>query len=553
MTVDNSLSIDQQALSNSDRAWRRWRVMFVIVAVLVPLGFVLITDHVWEDYLITFRVGRNLVLGHGLVYSPGSRVQGSTSPLGTLLPAFYYWLLHTEPFKPALWAFRLTSIVAFVTAGLIILKMMLKSPNADRLSPLFFVLLFLTEAKSVAYAVNGQECAFMMLFIAMGFWVAYHDMARHWWIAGLAWAGLQWTRPDGCIYVAALGLAGLFFYQKAKRDYLIGTLKAAGLCTVLYLPWFVFAWTFYGNPVPHTVIAKGTRPFPFSFLNPGEVLRKFLSAYPMLTVEVFEPIYASLGGWPAVLVDTYSLFMLAVGTIYWMIPSTDRLGRLGSLLFTMMCSYMSFVGMTYGAAPWYLPTIAFLGTISVSRAVYMIVIRIGNLDRPEWVVRPIQAATILASLFFLIGTTIQIKIQQLEVEDGNRKQIGLWLGEHMKPEETLFMEPLGYIGFYSEMPRIYDFPGLVAPEVVKARKRGSGSMQSVVIQLRPDWLVLRPHELRTFSQVPEIRNSYEVIKEFDVRPALRRYGSIPGSGYLLWDAQFSVLRKQTSTPSSPIP
>ena len=115
------------------------------------------------------------------------------------------------------------------------------------------------------------------------------------------------------------------------------------------------------------------------------------------------------------------------------------------------------------------------------------------------------------------------------------------------------MEPLGDIGFYSEMPRIYDFPGLVAPEVVKARKRGSGSMQSVVIQLRPDWLVLRPHELRTFSQVPEIRNSYEVIKEFDVRPALRRYGSIPGSGYLLWDAQFSVLRKQTSTPSSPIP
>lgn len=510
---------------------------------IVPLAFLLITDHVWEDYLITFRVGKNLVLGHGLVYSPGARVQGSTSPLGTLLPAFYYWLMHAESFKPALWAFRLTSIAAFVATGVIILRMMLKAPNADRLSPLVFAFLYVTEAKSVAYTVNGQECAFMMLFIAVAFRVINEDMAKQWWIAGLAWAGLQWTRPDGCIYVAALGLVGLIFYPHSKKDYLKATLKAVVLCALIYLPWFIFAWSFYGNPVPHTVIAKGARELPFSLLNPAEVLRKLISAYPALVVEIFQPIYAMLGGWPSFAVETYSFFMLAVGTVYWMIPSSDRLGRMASLLMTITGSYMAFVGMTYGSAPWYQPAVAFLGTIAVSRAIYAIVAKIGWPIHPEWLARPLQLLTVVTSFLFLVGTTLQIAIQQRVVEEGNRKQIGLWLHERMKPEESLFMEPLGYIGFYSEMPRIYDFPGLVAPEVVKARRKGSGTMASVVVQLRPDWMVLRPHEMQTLSRIPEIGDHYEVVKEFDVSSELNRYSYIPGSGYVYWDARFFVLHK----------
>jgi len=34
-------------------------------------------------------------------------------------------------------------------------------------------------------------------------------------------------------------------------------LRAAGVCALLYLPWFLFAWAYYGSPVPQTVVAKG--------------------------------------------------------------------------------------------------------------------------------------------------------------------------------------------------------------------------------------------------------------------------------------------------------
>ena len=59
-------------------------VLFAGVAFAVPLLYALYTGHIWEDFLITFRFSQNLCEGHGLVYRPGERVYGSTSPLGTL-------------------------------------------------------------------------------------------------------------------------------------------------------------------------------------------------------------------------------------------------------------------------------------------------------------------------------------------------------------------------------------------------------------------------------------------------------------------------------------
>ncbi|MGA3285463.1 MAG: hypothetical protein ABSD57_13530, partial [Verrucomicrobiota bacterium] len=67
--------------------------MLVAGAVLlVGLVFAACTQHVWEDYWITFRASRNLVTGHGLVFTPGERLHTFTSPLGVLLPAAFCWL-----------------------------------------------------------------------------------------------------------------------------------------------------------------------------------------------------------------------------------------------------------------------------------------------------------------------------------------------------------------------------------------------------------------------------------------------------------------------------
>ena len=51
----------------------------------VPTAYTLYTNHIWEDFFITFRHSQNLCEGKGLVYNEGERVHGFTSPLGVLL------------------------------------------------------------------------------------------------------------------------------------------------------------------------------------------------------------------------------------------------------------------------------------------------------------------------------------------------------------------------------------------------------------------------------------------------------------------------------------
>src|SRR5262249_29250347 len=97
-----------------DIAW------FVPLALLGCLGYALYTGHVWEDYLITFRFSKILVDGHGLVYNLGERLHGFTSPLGVLLPALGYWLTGND--QSALWFFRVLSIAAFLTGGLLTIE-----------------------------------------------------------------------------------------------------------------------------------------------------------------------------------------------------------------------------------------------------------------------------------------------------------------------------------------------------------------------------------------------------------------------------------------------
>ncbi|MHC5541492.1 hypothetical protein ACYOEI_25000, partial [Singulisphaera rosea] len=99
-----------------------WRGAWVVAVAtgLSPLAYALYTNHVWEDFFITFRHSQNLCEGHGLVYYPGERVHGFTSPLGTLLPALCFLATGSRTYFEALWAFRVLSIVAFAGGGVLL-------------------------------------------------------------------------------------------------------------------------------------------------------------------------------------------------------------------------------------------------------------------------------------------------------------------------------------------------------------------------------------------------------------------------------------------------
>jgi hypothetical protein len=520
----------------------RGLILFVAAALAVPLLFAWYTGHIWEDFFITFRHSQNLCDGNGLVYQPGERVHGFTSPLGTLLPALGYWLTGRSSYLAALWLFRVLSALAFAGAGVLLLSA-LRACGTGKAALLIFALLYLLDVKAVDFSINGMETAFVLLFFGWSIYLLARERPVPWLALGLSWSGLMWTRPDGCVYIAALAIAWLVFPALPRRDLVRGFAKSAAVCAAIYLPWFAWAWSYYGSPVPNTIRAKAGLAADRS---PAAVIQEVLRIYPERLGDSFGAVYRTLGPWP-VWGTAVALILGAFCALYWLVPTSDRIGRRMSLCFALLTLYLASMPLCY---PWYLPPVALCGLFVIARAVSVAVDRSGG-----W--RSLPAVVLAAGVVLVVGERVwlfamtgqQMKAQQEVIEWGNRAQVGLWLKDHVKPGERVYVECLGYTGYFSEAYML-DYPGLVAPAVVREMRREPHDLPSVGMRLAPDWMVLRPGETRYISRDKEFRKHYIRVKEFDVTDRLGHYADLRGRDYLLFDAAFDVFQRVPDTSAT---
>jgi hypothetical protein len=510
------------------------------LCVLTPLIFALTTGQIWEDFFITFRHARNFALGDGLVYQVGERVHGFTSPLNVgLLALFDRAFGAPESYLPALWAYRIVSIACFAAGGALAGRLLLQA-GASRAAVAFLGCAYALQVRGVAFTVNGQEAGFLLAATALGLIAAHEGSGRNWRWMGFAWAALLWSRPDGCILIAIFALLGLLWRRDELRAQVLGIAKATLLTTALYLPWFAGAWIYYGSPIPHTITAK----MGMSELEGGPevVLQRTLENLLEGGVRCFSPVNFSFGGWPEWVRLLCLVLALAAGTI-WLWPAVrGRLARMASLAFLLHGLYLGFVLAKAHLMAWYTPPTALLGLVAIAAAWPELVAR---LTSAEWgrLLKWVPATVVLAcflQLFF--DSCVQLRAQQHEIENRVRTEIGRYLRDVVGPDETVFLEPLGYIGYFSGA-RMLDYPGLASPRVVEARREVGNGLVGVIPSLEPDWLVMRPGALSAAGQVPEIRDHYEIVRRFD-RLATVRSLPVRGRPFLEIDARFLVLRRR---------
>jgi hypothetical protein len=185
-------------------------VCCTLLALAAPLAYSVSTNEIWEDFFITFRFSRNLCDGKGLVYNEGQRVHGFTSP-----PAATYWLSGKSSYITALWIFRIISIAAF--AGGCSWLVMCFADGQWSWAPGLVGLFYCLDAKAVAFSSNGMETGFFLFFLSWAIYLLRQDRSDLSLARGLSWAGLQWTRPDGCVYVACLALGELVFTSQGRH------------------------------------------------------------------------------------------------------------------------------------------------------------------------------------------------------------------------------------------------------------------------------------------------------------------------------------------------
>lgn len=532
-----------------------------VATFLIAFAFAAYTGHAWEDYYITFRLSKNLATGHGLVFNHGDRLHTFTSPLGVLLPALSSVLTFNKSDAAALWLFRLMCIAAFAGATTLLyacLSHLHRNVSAAALAAAFLAV----DAKSVDFTINGMETGILLFFVALTLWAQFGACSRRWLWLGIAWGGLMWTRPDGFLYIGLLAAGGWLFNKPQEsgltRVQWLKLFACAGLlCAAIYLPWFIGSWLYYGTPIPQTVTAK-------SLVTSGDKsllgAAKFLVQFPYKiwttgassAPDAFLPAYYMLGGWPNILVAVAKALGF-VAAFSWLVPRLASSARAASFAFCGLHVYLSYY--PYFPFPWYLPGTVILAFFVLGSIIAQLAATANTRVSPAqpnvvaasaWK-KPVvilSVAFLALNLWTLPAVARQLAQQQTWIENGTRRKIGEWLAHEAHAGDTVFLEPLGYIGYFSNL-KTYDFPGLSSREMTRAIRAVGTEWSALIKELSPDWLVLRPREVEKIErEKPSLLSTYYTLaKRFDVFDELQS-SDIRGRGYLESDARFVVFHRE---------
>lgn len=542
------------------RSFLSIKFIYFVIPTISAILFFLITDSAWEDWYITYRSSKNLAIGNGFDYVPGEHVYSFTSPIGTLLPALIKYLFPGDTDDFVLLIFRILSSIFLGLTGYEIYRIT-KNLALSVWPAVFLILVFAFDLKILSFSTSGMETAFLMFFIALSIYALLSVARSSSIVLGIGCAGLMWTRPDGCIYILALLLSALIF--NPTRRQLPERIKFFGLAALvggaIYLPWFIWSYSYYGSFVPNSLVAKS-----LGYNYDRWLPTLFLPIFGLSEVSSFDytfsPAYFLFGGWcPAI--GGLSRMISWLCCFAWLWPRFRRDTRMVSFA-TMLVQY--YLNLAPSRFPWYIPGATLLTAIVAAQllnelsakaaALYAAAPRESHLAKLRYIAPAVAITAIASTVMVTAFGAYQLSIQQKVIENDNRKQIGLWLHDHaVSSKDTVFLEPSGYIGFFSNM-KLHGFPGQMSPELVAARRATScfGRLEceaTLISVLKPEWLVLRPNDAAAIREdSPQmLDNLYTLEKTFDVSDELASYTFLPGRQWLTFDQLFLVYKRQDSS------
>ncbi len=503
----------------------------------VCMVFAFVTDHRWEDWYITFRASKNLALGNGLVFNIGERVMTYTSPIGTLIPALIKYLLLDYSDDATMWAYRIICSIVLALCSFPLFRII----EFFKLNRLFYFLGILLLSLSfiiIDNTINGMESAFMVFFECYLIYLLITKPQNYPTKLGIIFAFIMFSRPDGFIYAGAILLGFSIFSTlpstQITKQNLTNLLYSIFIASIIFTPWFLWTWYYYGTPVPHTIIAKSRtyniEYFINSFINYAKNFKGSSDIY-------LAPYGENFGGWG--LFGLFARGMSLVSLFYWVNWKGNTIARSLSFSTLAMILYLNIVS-GQGPAPWYLPAVA---GPSIIIWIFIFSDLKSLIPTRTFYLFPIVFLGILGANFYFAMR--MIRAQQRIIEFGNRKEIGLWLNKHKNAHDTIFMECLGYIGFYSEL-KTFDFPGMSSPEMVATRKKLKTNQYGFLIQeLKPTWISIRPIEIENINkQVPNLLSKqYHLVKIFDKRLDVAHAKIKYGQPYLDFDAVFYLYKR----------
>lgn len=243
----------------SRRYWLFGAVLLGLIAYLTAAFW----DYTQDDVFITYAYSRNIAEGRGFVFNPGERVQGTTTPLYTLLMSGVYFLTHDLLHAGNL----LSAVLLALTCGLAFLL------TRDHLSHYSgFAIGVILATSPLIYVSFGMETLLYCTLLMLALWRWERGKPYE---AILVAAALTWTRADGVVLGGTLWLVAAWDSWRANQDVpIISRLRQLpyplGLVyTAAIAPWYLFAWAYFDTPLPNTFGAKQSSLEGIQFLKDG--------------------------------------------------------------------------------------------------------------------------------------------------------------------------------------------------------------------------------------------------------------------------------------------
>ena len=447
----------------------------VLAATSCWTAFSLFTHITLEDALITFRYARHVASGQGFVFNPGEHVLGTTTPLLTLALGLAGAIAGADSIPLIA---NVLMILAAAGAGVMTCRA-LEALGCARGLALFSAAALMLHPDLLWMVTGGMETPLVLLFMATGLWAL---AVGRYSAAAAAAALLALTRIDGLAWSAGI-LACIAWQERAavRRSLLI--------FTAIVLPWVIFAFAWFGSPIPHSLIAKRVIGGGYNIFNLSPLLEHLSWNGPYFAWSF--PFAAPLG---------YAAFAIGAWAIFRK-PSPPALRLV--VLFPFVLSAAFYVGR----APWfgwYMAPAGYASVIVGAIGVW----HVARLLTDSAIFRrlprrafPAAAAVFFGGYFALTGArgmevAANERVRQIN-EDGLRRNVGLWLRDNTPRDAVVAMEAVGYQAYYSDR-RVIDFAGLVSPAVVAIRRASPSNAEAfdrVLRDLKPDYLVLRSFEV----------------------------------------------------------
>jgi hypothetical protein len=468
----------------------RYSSLLKVLYILIVGGALFLSFSHWayDDPFITYRYARNLEHGIGFVYNPGDRVMSTTTPLFTMLLAGLGFGWANLP--------QLANLIGGLSLafGAVFLWDLANTFGTPMVG---WVGLLLYPTFPLLVTTLGSETP-LYLALCLGAFAFY--ARRRYLLTAVITALAILTRPDAALLAIILGIDYLKRYlswhlkirgtttrgevgieeldDQSEGDLMKFPWLAIMLFIILILPWYLFAWIYFGSPLPVTLFAKQSQALVAGSQHFAEGFLTIASYYLARWYYLIEMVLALIGLGFVFSKPRRWLLLLSWTGLYFLAYSVLGVSRYYWYYAPLVPGFLVAVGLGFDAV------------LSWIKAIW------GN--QGKGLLRSFGNYRTMGLIILLLGLVIFQggNLWQIRLNPDNRygvyKAIGLWLTSNTNPGDTVGALEVGIIGYFAQN-RMVDFAGLLQPQIATQLSK-QGTYEDVAIwaveKYNPDYLVI---------------------------------------------------------------